>query len=181
VVLREEPANPERVNFVRDLLNEDLNVAIANAVGTWAAVHANNRLNEEPVTEESTVINAIAKGVESAERHASNGIAWVVTGITGMPEFPARVIGAVITSATMPSVEVLADGLRVFGAVRSGLAGTLGRCACLDDLTVKYVFEQPISAITEDILDRFGGLEPPPEPPEPEDPPPPQPPGPGGL
>jgi hypothetical protein len=102
------------------------------------------------------VINALATGIESAERRVSNGIAWIVTGITGMPEFPARVLGAVITSATMPPIHGLAEGLRVFGAVRSGLTGTLGQCACMQALASKYVFEQPISDITTDIVNQLG-------------------------
>lgn len=173
VELRVAPDTAGSVNFTRDLLNEGLHAAIAAAIASWAADRARNYMDRVPATEASTVISAIAKGIESTHQHISRGIAWIVTGITGMPEFPAQVLGSLITSATVPSFDVLTQGLRMFGAVCSVYDGTLHQCACMRDLAATYVFDQPVREITTDILDTFGPL---PEPPEPDDPP-----GPGDL
>jgi len=166
------PDDAERVTFVRDLIGDGSCAAISNVVAARAADLARRHLDRVSATKGSTVINAIAKGIESIDQNVSKGIAWVVTGITDMPEFPARVLGSLITSTILPPVAALATGLRVFGAVCSGIAGSLDRCACMRDLATKYIFEQPIAEISRNLLDRFPELDSP-RPPDLDDPPPP--------
>src|SRR3954470_6157694 len=110
---------PDGVNFVRELITDGLNAAIASAVAARIADPARNRMDRVPATKESALISAIAKGIDSTDQYAGRGIAWIVTGITGMQEFPAQVLGSLITSVRFPSFKLLARGLRVFGAVCS--------------------------------------------------------------
>lgn len=176
----------ERVVFFRDLIGDGPAAAISNTVASQAADWARRGMDGVPATEGSAVVSAIAKGIDSIDSTVSRGVAWIVTGITGMPEFPANVLGSLFTSAFLPSFKIVAKGLRVFGTICSGIAGSLDRCACLRDLAATELIEQPIAEISRDVLSVSIGPDEPPEPldessgPEEPPPPPPPPPLPGG-
>jgi len=68
----------------------------------------------------SAELTAIAEGLSRLPKVASRTTAWITTGLTGMPELPAKILDEVATRATNPvPLDGIVAGLRAFVEVKA--------------------------------------------------------------
>jgi hypothetical protein len=104
-------------------------------------------------------LSAIADGLDRVPKAIRNGIAWCATEITGLPEFPARLLGAVITRAALHPVPLhaVAQGIRAVGAVSCAADDRLGQCQCARHL-VGDEAETAVARTLKQVVDNMANV-----------------------
>jgi hypothetical protein len=146
------------VRLVAVLLQRGPDTAIADTVAHQASTFVRNQADRIVPATGCTGLSAIADGLDQVPKVIRNGIAWCATEILGVPEFPATVLGEVITRvatvhvAPLHALHTVAQGIRAVGAVSCAADDHLGRCQCARHL-VSNVAETAVAGELQQALE----------------------------
>lgn len=154
------------VTFVADLLQDGPDSAIAETVAHQASTFVDAEVDRVAPATRCAGLAAIADGLDQVPKVIRNGIAWCATEIVGMPDFPARVLGEVVTHLASPQVAPLhalhavAQGIRAVGTVSCAADDRLGQCKCARDLVADVAETAAVEQLRQ-LLDRLSPTGPP--------------------
>jgi hypothetical protein len=87
-------------SLVVNLVKDGPDAAIAACIGRWASEFLSDEANRvEPATD-CAGLSAIADGLDRVPKMIGDGIAWCATEIIGVPGFPGKIVGALVSGAS---------------------------------------------------------------------------------
>lgn len=151
------------VRFIADLLQHGPDNAIADTLVHQASTFVRNEIDQIAPATRCAGLSAIADGLDQVPKVIRNGIAWCATEILGVPEFPAKVLGEVVTRvatlhvAPLHALHSVAQGVRAVGTVSCIADDHLGQCQCARHL-VSNVAEPAIAEEFQRFLEHLGDM-----------------------
>lgn len=147
------------VKFVAELIQRDPDTAIADVLAHQASTFVRSDTDQAAPATRCAGLSAIADGLDRTPRVIRDGIAWCTTEILGLPDFPAEVLGELVSRtmtlhlAPLHALHTVAQGIRAVGAMSCIADDHLGQCQCARHL-VSNVAETALAAELKQGLDR---------------------------